>query len=53
MRLIREISFFIKNPRKIHEIKNHSIWISMHEEIKEQNLERKIDREDREIDYNS
>ena len=36
-----------KTPRKIHEIKNCSIWICIHREINEQNLGIKIDREER------
>ena len=30
-----------KNPRQIHGIKNHSIWIKIRGEIKEQKLDRK------------
>ena len=37
-----------KTPRKIHEIKNCSIWINIYGEIKEWYLGRKIDREERE-----
>ena len=42
---IWEIDIFRKKiPRQIHEIKNHSIWISIHGEIREQNKEIKIIR---------
>ena len=37
-----------KTPRRIHISKNHSIWISISEEIKEQNLKKEIDWEERE-----
>ena len=37
-----------KTPRRIHIIKNHSIWISIRREIKEQNLRRKFDHKERE-----
>ena len=44
----REIDIFRnKTPRWIHGIKNHSIWISIHGEIKKWNKEKKIDREER------
>ena len=36
---IKEFGIFIKNTtRRIQKIKNHLIWISIHGEIKEQNL---------------
>ena len=35
-----------KTPRRIHIIKNHSFWISYHRYIKEQNLEKEINREE-------
>ena len=39
---IRDFSNFGKKTlRKIHEIKNHLFWITIHEEIKEQNQNRK------------
>ena len=35
---IRGFSNFRKRtPKRFHRIKNHSIWISIHKEIKEQN----------------
>ena len=37
-----------KTPRRIHSIKNFSIWICIRGEIKERNKGRKIDREERE-----
>ena len=40
--------FRINTPRKIHIIKNHSIWISIHREIEEQNLDIKFDHQERE-----
>ena len=46
---IKEIDVFIKKtPSKIYGIKNHAIWISISREIKEQNKDRKIGREERE-----
>ena len=36
-----------KTPRRIHGTKNHSIGIKIHGEIKEQNLDRKFDHEER------
>ena len=36
-----------KTPRRLHGIKNHSIGISIHGEIKEQNLERKFNHDER------
>ena len=48
---IREINIFgNKTPRWIHGIKNHSIWIGIRGEIKEQSQESKFDCEEREID---
>ena len=51
-REIRDFSRFgkKKTTRRIHGIKNHSIWISIHGEIKEQNLGRNFDHEEREFD---
>ena len=48
---IREI-FIFKNKtwRRIHIIKNHSIYISIRREIKEQNKEWEINHEERELD---
>ena len=44
---IRKFIIFIKKtPRKIHRIKNISIWISICKEIKERNMEIEIDREE-------
>ena len=37
-----------ENSKKIHRIKNHSIWIKICGEIKEQNKEIEIDYEERE-----
>ena len=46
-----EINIFDnKTPRRIHIIKNHSIWISICIVIKEQTQEKKFDCEEREID---
>ena len=51
MNLDREIIIIRKKPqRKIHVIKNHSIWTSIHGTIKEQSKGRKINHEEREID---
>ena len=48
---IMEINIFDnKTPRRIHIIKNHSIWISICVVIKEQTQEKKFDCEEREID---
>ena len=45
---MEEISIFgMKTSRRLHKIKNNSIWISIYKEIKEQNQERKIDHEER------
>ena len=38
-----------KTQRRINK-RNHSIWINIHREIKEQNKERKIDLKEREND---
>ena len=47
--LRREIEDFRKRtPRGIHIIKNHSIWIKIRREIKEQKLWRKTECEERE-----
>ena len=40
-------NFEKKTLRQIHGIKNHSIWINIHGEIKDLNLEREIDHEER------
>ena len=51
-RKIRDFSNFRKRtPRRIHRLKNHSrnAQISICGEIKEQKLERKIDREERKL----
>ena len=46
---IRDFGRFKKNAlRKIHRIKIHLIWISIRGEIKEQNLDKKFDGEERE-----
>ena len=37
-----------KTLKRIHIIKNHSIWISIGREINERNLGKKFDREERE-----
>ena len=51
IKLENELGWEIKKiPRWNHKIKNHSIWISIHEEIKEQNKESKLDRKEREDD---
>ena len=44
---IRDFSNFIKRTsREIYGINNHSIWIKIHGEIKEQNLDIKIFHEE-------
>ena len=51
---MRYFGRFIKKTRiQIHIIRNHTNLISIHGEIKEQNLERKIDRKERELDRNN
>ena len=50
---MKDLGRFRKKTRiQIHIIRNHTNWINIHGEIKEQNLERKTDRKEREFDGN-